>query len=342
MVFHLTRRQMNLRGGCMCKLGGCDLQELLAASFGAVFGDNASILPADEFEDCAVVEMGGQRLLMTTDMGPVVGVDLEAAGRIAALHTMSDIYARGGTPKWALATVVVQPDYPPGAMEAAMAGLLRACHEEGVEIKGGHTMVGQEAMLGLAVVGMCRGPEVLGKRGARPGDCLFLSKPLGVGMLVRGYALGLADEEALAEAVATMTQSNRRASQHMMEAGAHASTDVSGFGLLGHLSEMLGPGQGVHIHLDRVPILPSVVSLPPQVARTHWTASNLAYAQSRRRVAGVTGLERIGPLLDPQTNGGLLVVADEGCGGALLAHGFACIGRITNFEEIMIRSSPQP
>jgi len=209
-------------------------------------------------------------------------------------------------------------------------------------IKGGHTMVGQEAMLGLTVVGtLCNG-AVVGKRGAKAGDRLFLSKPLGVGMVVRAYALGLTGEAALAEAVATMALSNRRASRRMMAAGAHASTDVSGFGLLGHLSEMLAPGQGARIHLDSVPLLASLAGLPPQVARTHWTTSNLAYAQTRRRIAGVAAPQSIGPLLDPQTNGGLLVAADEGVGGALLADGFACIGWITNSEEIRIDGAPLP
>lgn len=320
----------------MCKLSGCDLQNLLTASFGTVLGESPSASLPYEFEDCTVVEIGDHRLLMTTDMGPLVGTDLETAGRIAALNSMNDIYARGGIPKWALATLVVQSEYPPNSTKATMTGLLRACCDEGVEIKGGHTMVGKEAMIGLTVVGISRDQGLLDKKGARLRDYLFLSKPLGVGMVVRAYALGLADDKALAEAVSTMTQSNRLASEHIMEAEVHAATDVSGFGLLGHLSEMLAVGQGASIHLDSVPILPSIRRLPSQIAQTYWIKNNFAYAESRRRIAGITYINDIGPLLDPQTNGGLLIAAPETTGEFLSTFGFVCIGQVIDEETIII------
>lgn len=320
----------------MCKLAGCDLQNLLTKSFAKVLGESSSTSLPYEFEDSAVLDVGDHRLLMTTDMGPIVGTDIETAGRIAALNSMNDIYARGGIPKWALATLVIQSEHPPNAMEATMKGLLRTCCDEGVEIRGGHTMIGKEAMIGLTVVGVLRNHRLLGKRGARLNDHLFLSKPLGVGMVMRGYALGLTDEKALAEAVSTMTQSNRLASKRIMETEAHAATDVSGFGLLGHLSEMLATGQGARIHLDSVPILSSIRRLPSQIAQTYWIKNNFSYTESRRRIAGITYINEIGPLLDPQTNGGLLVAASESADESLSTIGFACIGQVIDEETIII------
>jgi len=317
----------------MRKFAGNDLKDLLVASLGE-FAASSSL--CKDFEDSAVVEVGGLQLLMTTDMGPLVGTDLEAAGRISALHALSDIYARGGMPKWALATLIIQSDYPSGAMEAAMKGLVRACQEEGVELKGGHTLVGKEAMLGLGVVGIVQNGELLNKIGAHIGDHLFLSKPLGVGMIVRGYALGLADDDALDEAVAVMIRSNQCASRAAVKAAVNAATDVSGFGLLGHLSEMLAPGQGALVYRDRVPVLTSIRALPSQIARTHWIENNLAYIERQRRLIGAIEIDRIGPLLDPQTNGGLLVAATKSAGETLSRVGFEHIGQVTDTDAIAI------
>jgi selenide,water dikinase len=111
---------------------------------------------------------------------------------------------------------------------------------------------------------------------------------------------------------------------------------VSGFGLLGHLSEMLATGQGARIHLDSVPILSSIRRLPSQIAQTYWIKNNFSYTESRRRIAGITYINEIGPLLDPQTNGGLLVAAPESADESLSTIGFACIGQVIGEETIII------
>ncbi len=132
-----------------------------------------------------------------------------------------------------------------------------------------------------------------------------------------------------------MRRSNRSASIAAVDARVTAATDITGFGVLGHLSELLAPsGLGATININQVPTLSAVKALPSSVGRTHWLQSNYEYAASRHRLLGVTDLERLFPLLDPQTNGGLLVAADEAGASRLLTDGFVSIGRVNNREVI--------
>jgi len=287
-------------------------------------------------QDCGVVSFAGETLLATTDLGPWIGVDLFVAGRIAALHAMSDVYACGGVPKFGLVTLMVRADDPHEYAASVMAGIIDAAREEELHICGGHTLVGEEAMAGLAVIGSCSAGPPLRKIGARVGDYLLLSKSLGVGIVVRAHKLGLADETALGLACDVMNRSNGPAAREARQCGAVASTDVSGFGLLGHVAEMLAPGQGVALTLGSVPVLEEARRLAAEMRDTYWTRGNLDYVQSRRPLHSELDESALMPLLDPQTNGGLLIAADTRASTLLSDRGFVPIGRVTGEETITI------
>jgi selenide,water dikinase len=326
----LSRQEMNPRGGCQCKFPGLDLAELIDGAVEWAAKDGAHVIAPGPPEDCAIIDSPVTRLLASTELTPLVGVDLYESGRIAALHAMSDIYASGGTPRWALATLVAKADDPAAHTRAVLAGILNACASEGAQVVGGQTIIGPEAMAGLTVIGVPQSSRILRKRGSRPGDRLLLSKPLGVGLVLRGYKLGLLDEQALRDAVSIMTTSNASASAAALKADVHASTDVTGFGLLGHLAEMLAPELGATLELSKVPVLAAAATLPAAVAQTFWIESNYEYATNHNEIRGISERQRLAILLDPQTNGGLLVGASEAAAARLASSGFTVIGRITD------------
>jgi selenide,water dikinase len=334
-AFHcLTRVEMNIRGGCQCKFPGLELADMLSGAIQWASESGAPVALPPSPEDCALVEASGQRLLISTDIAPIVGVDLRAAGRIAALHAMSDIYASGGIPKWALVNLVVQTDRPAVHAQAVLAGILEQCALEGAPVLGGQTIMGPEALAGLTVGGTPRS-RLLRKGGARPGDTILLSKPLGVGLILRAYKLAQVDESVLAKAITVMSQSNADASAAAVEAGVHAATDVTGFGLLGHLAEMLAPNLGATVELSRIPKILEPPLLPHTVP-TVWIQDNHDYADALCPLRGTTGLQDISILLDPQTNGGLLVTADDHLTSQLESRGFTAIGRVSETHSIEV------
>jgi selenide,water dikinase len=332
----LTRLEMNPRGGCQCKLPGLELRGLLEASLQSVFAPSVMVSAAGRLEDCAVVDINGASLLLNTELNPIVGIDLRAAGRIAALHAMSDLYACGAVPCWALVNLVVNPEQPPAYAEHVLAGIQEACSAEGAVVVGGHTLVGNEALAGVTVIGRPRTGTILRKHGAKPGDLLLLSKPLGVGLVLRGYKLGVLDDEALESAVSLMTTSNASASSAALAAGVSAATDVTGFGLLGHLAEMLAPTLGARLHLSKIPMMTHVTDLPSQVWNTIWIDNNLEYVNSLMRMSGVVERDRLAGLLDPQTNGGLLVSANDREADRLLRDQFVVVGSVTTSPGLEI------
>jgi selenide,water dikinase len=281
-------------------------------------------------EDCALLEMGSERVLVTKDIAPLIGVDMRMAGRISALHAISDIFACGGTPRWALSMLVVDPDRQMRLMEAVYCGVLEACRDEDVMVIGGHTLAGPEAMAGLTVLGTLTSGLFLSKRGAKVGDHLMLSKPLGVGIITHAYKMGTATDEEMESALEIMSHSNRGSSEIAVEVRATAATDVSGFGLLGHLTEMLEDSQGATLVGDRVPVLPAAIRLAKETSHCDLTLENLKYARSRKKLASVDVRDpRMIPLLDPQTNGGLLLSVDAGVASDLEQRGFYDIGTVT-------------
>lgn len=334
--YRLSHLAMNPRSGCQAKASGSQLHEMLVAASEAVPGV-ATVDPGDP-EDCASVDIGvgNSTLLASTDMQPMIGPNMKIAGAIVALHAASDIYASGGVPKWALCNVILSGDYDDAAGVAVLAGLWEACKREGIAIVGGQTIVGTEPMAGLTVFGFPRGPRAIGKRGSRPGDVLLLTKPLGVGLIVRAYKLRLLGEMDLELANHVMLTSNRAACDTMLEVGVQAATDVTGFGFLGHLTEMLDPGCGARLDFDAIPILEPVTRLPDGIARTPWIVGNREYAQELKTLRYDRPWEVMAPLFDPQTNGGLLVGASPERAAQLTAMGFTKIGMVDDSDTVTV------
>jgi selenide,water dikinase len=314
----------------LAKLGGLDLKELLSSL-------QNGLRREPSFEDSGSFQSDGT-ILASTDIGPVVGVDLFSAGRIAALHGMSDIFASGGVPKWLLVTLITDPTYTLTRSSAVLSGIYHECESEGVQIIGGHTCIGAETMVGTTVLGNADAGGPIYKRGACPGDELWLSKELGTGLLLRSYKMGLSGDVEFQQAVDVMLTSNRQAAATMLQVGVRAATDVTGFGLLGHLSEMLIGGVGAQIDVDSVPVLSCVKSLASRLDQTIWIKNNAAYTKHALKVVGTLSDEMHAVLFDPQTNGGLLIAADPSCSDSLGCSSFKRIGRVLDVPELHLSS----
>jgi selenide, water dikinase len=324
-------------GGCLAKLPGLDLIGLVEGA--KILSESDSLVASAESpEDAAVVQVNGTTLLMTTDFGPLVGVDGFAAGKIAALHALSDVYVMGGVPTHALITFVVARTASREQAKTVLAGVFAACASEGVVASGGHTIVGEEFLVGLSVLGHAPGNGFIRKRNCRDGDVLMVSKPAGTAMATRAVYHRLLGSETMSEAVAVMTKSNGPAARAAADAGASAVTDVTGFGLLGHLSEMLAGDQGAQIRIADVPTLSSIRELSPSFANTSFTSGNLDYARRRHRVKiGTFASLAAMTLLDPQTNGAVIAALAPDRAQGLERSGFRAIGVVNSSGEISVQ-----
>ncbi len=321
----LTREQMFVGGGCHGKLAGELLENLLGCAGLPLRAEDAAFIPAPH-----------QPLLFSNDLIYLPGLNLFDAGRIAALHSLSDIYASGASPRWALVTLVVDRNRPLAHGEAVMAGIRDACSMEGVAIIGGHTATGNEAMAGLSVIGALDG-QPLRKTGAAPGDRIFLSKPLGTGLCLAGFKHGLCGDEVLAESASVMLASARESAAAAVRCGASASTDVTGFGLAGHLSEMLSPQLGAILDKRTIPVLRFASAPPRALAESSWMKNNYEYTASRIDIRTAFAAYELAALLDPQTNGPLLVAAPAEQATSLREAGYIGIGEFTDEPVLEIR-----
>ncbi len=267
-------------------------------------------------DDAAVVTLpgspkGAPSLVLTTDFFTPIVDDPRTFGRIAAVNAISDVYAMGGVPRFALNLAA----FPTKTLSldilgAILAGGLDACTRDGVLVVGGHTIDDAEPKFGLCVIGTVDPAKVWTKRGARPGDALVLTKALGTGILATGFKRDLFGEsdEAYESMVDSMATSNARAAEHGRPLEVHAATDVTGYGLLGHLLEMLG-GLEVDAELEAaaVRLLPRARELAEQGIVPGGSTANLAFVAPRVDFDdGVPDVLRK-LLADAQTSGGLLL-----------------------------------
>ena len=299
-------------GGCGCKLSPAVLRELLAeqpaaAPFanllvGTETGDDAAVWRLDD-ETCIVA---------TTDFFmPMVDNPFDF-GRIAAANALSDVYAMGGRPILALAIVGMPIDKMPTSMiREILRGGAATATEAGVPIAGGHSIDSPEPTYGLAVIGLVSPKALRRNSGARPGDAMILTKPIGVGIYSAAFKKGALSEEGYGEMLGFMTRLNVVGAELARMKEVHAMTDVTGFGLLGHALEMArGAGVTVRLRLDDVPLLNQAESL---VQAAYFTgASERNWSSHGDAVDLPKGLEdwRRRLLTDPQTSGGLLVACD--------------------------------
>jgi selenide,water dikinase len=252
-------------------------------------------------------------LIVTTDFFTPIVDDPYDYGAIAAANALSDIYAMGGRPLLALNIAAFPPDLPPEILTEIMRGAAEKVQEADAIIAGGHTIQDKEPKVGLAVVGIARPERLLIKGGGQPGDALVLTKPLGTGLITTAAKNDKADPAHLAEAVGWMTRLNWAAAEAAAAVGSRSATDITGFGLLGHATEMAdGGGVTFVLRLDVIPFLPGVEGYADQWLFPGGSAANQqAYEAGVRFAAGITAEEKM-LLFDAQTSGGLLIAVPEG------------------------------
>jgi selenide,water dikinase len=256
-------------------------------------------------DDAAVFRIAPDRALVSTvDFFTPIVDDPEAFGAIAAANALSDVYAMGAQPLFALGLVAFPRDLlGTGLLERIVAGGAAKLAEVGVPVVGGHSIDDAEPKVGYAVVGQAHPQRVLTHRGARPGDRLYLTKPLCSGLVATAVKQGRCPPDLERRAVAVMTHLNRRASEAMVAAGASAATDVTGFGLIGHLANL---GVGAEVWLEAVPVLEGVRELARAGFFPGGTRRNHAAYRERVDWDAVPEVEQL-LLCDAQTSGGLLV-----------------------------------
>ena len=258
----------------------------------------------------------GLALVLTVDFFTPIVDDPRAFGQIAAANSLSDVYAMGGRPIAMLSIVGFPRDkLPMTVLGEVLRGGAEKAHEAGVSVVGGHSIDDAEPKVGYAVVGLVNPARLWRNVGARPGDALVLTKPLGTGIISTAIKQAKAPERAVTAAIRTMTTLNRAAAEAAATGPVHAATDVTGFGLLGHLRSMtLGSKVRVRLHAGRIPLLPDVVALAEAGLVPGGTKRNLlAVAETVRWDPGLSEPLRT-VIGDAQTSGGLLVATPDGPG----------------------------
>ena len=292
-------------GGCAAKYSAARLEQLLG---GLVPVEAADLLVGlDPADDAAVYRLDeSTALVFTVDFFPPVVDDPRTYGRIAATNALNDVYAMGGKPLLALSITAFPEELPTETLGEVLAGAGEAARAAGAILAGGHTIRDDEPKYGLAVVGTVHPEGLWLKSGARPGDVVLLTKPLGTGLVLQAVRDGRAPDGALEAAVAAMTELNRDAADVLRSFIPNAATDVTGFGLLGHAHET-ALRSGVHIALDAaaLPALPGAIELAAAGVRTGGDRRNREFAGPHVRCEATAELEALA--YDPQTAGGLLV-----------------------------------
>jgi selenide,water dikinase len=305
--------------GCGCKLPAAELHPIVAALPRTRRDD--VLVGFDTADDAAVVRLRPDlAIVQTADFFTPIVDDPYDFGRIAATNALSDVYAMGGVPVSALNLVA----FPLDALGGDVLGeILRGGHDvveaAGAAIVGGHSIDDAEPKYGLAVTGTVHPDEITTNAGGRPGDALFLSKPLGGGVVSTAAKRGLVSDALIAAAVDVMTTLNAQAAAQARAAGAHAVTDVTGFGLLGHLHELaLASGCAAEVDAAAVPAIDGVLDLlADDAAVAGGTRRNRTYAERFATFDGGVDPARAWLVVDAMTSGGLLIAGPDGPGARI-------------------------
>jgi selenide, water dikinase len=299
-------------GGCAAKYSAARLEELLAG-FAPAAPESllVGLAPAD---DAAVYRLDDERaLIFTTDFFPPMVDDAALFGAVAAANALNDVFAMGGRPLIALSIAAFPEELPLETVRAILDAAAAKVEESGAVLAGGHTIRDEEPKYGLAVVGTVHPQGLWRKSDARPGDALFLTKPLGTGLVLAGAARGVVGDQEAAETKERMTELNARAADALRGFEPSAVTDVTGFGLFGHAREM-AEQSGVRITLraEAVPALPGAIAAAAEGVRTGGDGRNRDFAAAVLELNGIPD-EVVALGFDPQTAGGLLasVPADK-------------------------------
>jgi selenide,water dikinase len=262
-------------------------------------------------DDAGFIPFGGGLLLQTTDFFTPIVDDPYRFGQIASANAFSDVYAMGGEPLTAMNLVAFPCSLDLGVLREILSGGLSKIEESGARLCGGHSVQDEEPKYGLSVTGFVEADKVVRNAGAKAGDTLILTKPLGLGILTTALKRGIVSEEEIEDAVQMASLLNKEGCHAMGEVGVYAATDVTGYGFLGHLSEMLeASGVGAVVHRDEVLVWERAVPLASEGVYPGGLKSNREYLEKRVTADGV-GQDELLPLYDPQTSGGLLVALPE-------------------------------
>jgi selenide,water dikinase len=262
-------------------------------------------------DDAGFIPFGGGLLLQSADFFTPIVDDPYRFGQIAAANAFSDVYAMGGMPLTAMNLVAFPCSVDLGILSEILAGGLSKIEESGAKLCGGHSVQDEEPKYGLSVTGFVEEDKLVRNAGAEPGDALILTKPLGLGILTTALKRDLVSEQEIESAVETASQLNKAARDAMQQAGVSAATDVTGFGFLGHLTEMLeASGVGAIVSRNAVPVWERAVPLANDGVYPGGLQSNKKYLAGRIEHGGVSE-EDLLPLHDPQTSGGLLIAVPE-------------------------------
>ena len=334
-------------GGCGCKIAPGVLSQILRSSPGLPLPPEL-LVGIETADDAAVYRLNDeQALVATTDFFMPIVDDPFDFGRIAATNAISDVYAMGGRPIFALALVGMPINVLPlPTIARILEGGQAACAAAGIPIAGGHTIDSVEPIYGLVVLGLVHPSRVKRNADARPGDRLVLGKPIGVGVLSAALKKERLDAEGYAQMIGCTTRLNTPGPDLAALPGVHALTDVTGFGLAGHALE-LARGAGCELHIDwpRVPLLPGVRALAAAGLVTGASGRNWAsYGEEIALPAGFADEDRA-LLTDPQTSGGLLVSCTPDSVGEVLAvfrrHGFDAAAEIGDVRTATPAEGPR-
>lgn len=259
-------------------------------------------------DDAGVYQVDGLTLVATADFIPPVCDDPFRFGRVAAANSLSDVWAMGGRPLFALNLCTIPGDAPQGILAEILRGGAEQLASAGAALLGGHTVRDREPKYGMAVVGIADPGRLLTNAGARPGDRLVLTKPLGTGVLINAFKADRLDEAGLEPALVEMERLNGEAARLALEAGAHAATDVTGFGLLGHAWNLARNSQvTLRIRFDALPVHPGFYEMARLGVSTGCTRTNRNHVDPALTLPAELTAEQQELLADPQTSGGLLV-----------------------------------
>ncbi len=325
--------------GCACKLRPQLLEEVLQKL--TIPQDAKLLIGPENADDAAVYQLSEDlALVQTVDFFTPVVDDPFDFGRIAAANSLSDIYAMGGRPLFALNIVGFPSNrLPLNVLEKILAGAQYAAQQAGISIVGGHTVDDTEPKFGLAVSGVVHPDKILKNIGAQPGDALVLTKPIGSGVLSTALKRGLLDDKRQKQLVETMATLNKSAAETLGDFTVHACTDVTGFGLLGHLLEMLKGSQvSAELNFEKIPVLPETLSFIRQGMVPGGSRDNHQFTSPFVHYGLLSPEEQL-LLNDAQTSGGLLVSlpeqqAEQYC-QKLNGNAFI-IGKITEKQEFYI------
>jgi selenide,water dikinase len=336
--------------GCASKIGREDLTKALSGLPRVV--DRRVLVSAETCDDAGVYKLDdATALVQTVDVFTPCVDDAYLFGRIAAANSVSDVYAMGGRPLTALSIVAFPIDkLSPRVMNRMLQGGIDALKEAGTVVVGGHSLKDNEIKFGFAVTGVVHPKKIVTNAAARPGDALILTKPLGTGAICFAAQIGKARPAWVRAAGRSMAALNRGAAEVMTAAGVRCATDVTGFGLAGHLGEIaVQSGVTAEVWADALPVFPGVLGLLRGGVISGAVERNREAAARRvERAAGV-GEEYEDLLYDPQTSGGLLMCVSEGKAARVLARvrargadKAAIIGRIVAKSEGKILLGKRP